>query len=51
VLDHIRLEHAPWRRPREVQVQPRLRAEIKFFGRHKGGSLRVGVLRGVTVME
>jgi hypothetical protein len=30
-----------------VPIKPYLRAEVKFFGRHKGGAIRDGVLLSV----
>jgi bifunctional non-homologous end joining protein LigD len=46
MLDAIRLDPRPGRR--RVPVRPVLGAEIKFFGRHRNGMIRDGVVRAVT---
>jgi hypothetical protein len=37
--------------PGPFAVRPALRVSVKFFGRHKGGALRDGVVRGVGIAE
>jgi hypothetical protein len=46
VLETIRLE--PRRGSRRVPVRPVLAAEVKFFGRHRNGMIRDGVLRATA---
>ena len=46
VLEAIRLEPRPG--GRRVPVRPVLTAEVKYFGRHRNGMIRDGVLRSVT---
>jgi bifunctional non-homologous end joining protein LigD len=45
-LEAIRLDPRPGRR--RVPVRPVLGAEIKFFGRHRNGMIRDGVIRAVA---
>jgi hypothetical protein len=45
-LEAIRLEPRPGRR--RVPVRAALGAEIKYFGRHRNGMIRDGVVRTVT---
>jgi bifunctional non-homologous end joining protein LigD len=46
MLEAIRLESR--RGSRRVSVQPVLAAEVKFFGRHRNGMIRDGVVRAIT---
>jgi ATP-dependent DNA ligase len=46
VLEAIRLDPRPGRR--RVPVRPGLVVEIKYFGRHRSGVIRDGVVRAVT---
>jgi ATP-dependent DNA ligase len=46
VLEAIRLDPRPGRR--RVPLRPVLGAEVKFFGRHRNGMIRDGVVRGVA---
>ena len=43
VLEELRLNPAPG--ARTVPVRPMLAAEVKYFGRHRSGAIRDGVLR------
>jgi len=45
-LETIRLE--PRRGSRRVPVRPVLMAEVKFFGRHRNGMIRDGVVRAIA---
>ena len=45
-LEAIRLESRPG--SRRVPVRPVLGAEIKYFGRHRNGMIRDGVIRAVA---
>jgi hypothetical protein len=45
-LEPIRLDRRS--RRRRVPVRPVLTAEIKFFGRHRNGIIRDGVVRAVA---
>jgi bifunctional non-homologous end joining protein LigD len=45
-LDAIRLEPRPG--SRRVPVRPVLTAEVKFFGRHRNGMIRDGVVRALA---
>ena len=46
MLETIRLPARPG--SRRVSVRPVLGAEIKYFGRHRNGMIRDGVVRAVT---
>jgi hypothetical protein len=46
LLDVIRLHPRP--RSRRAPVRPVLGAEIKFFGRHRNGVIRDGVVRAIA---
>ena len=46
VLETIRLDTRSGRR--RVPVRPVLGAEVKYFGRHRNGMIRDGVVRAVT---
>jgi ATP-dependent DNA ligase len=48
-LEAIRLDRRPG--SRRVPVRPVLGAEIKFFGRHRNGMIRDGVVRVVTPLS
>ena len=46
MLDAIRLEPRPG--GRRVPVRPVLGAEVKFFGRHRNGMIRDGLVRAIA---
>jgi bifunctional non-homologous end joining protein LigD len=46
LLQEIRLEE---RRGRTIAVRPVLRARVKFFGRHRSGAIRDGVLQAFSL--
>jgi hypothetical protein len=48
LLDAIRLEPRP--RSRRVPARPVLGAEIKYFGRHRNGMIRDGVVRAIALV-
>jgi bifunctional non-homologous end joining protein LigD len=48
LLQEIRLEE---RRGRAISVRPVLKARVKFFGRHRSGAIRDGVLQALSLME
>jgi hypothetical protein len=45
-LEAIRLDRRPG--SRRVPVRPVLAAEVKFFGRHRNGMIRDGVVRAIA---
>jgi hypothetical protein len=47
-LDLLRL---PRSTGKAIPVKPRLRVTAKFFGRHRSGIIRDGVVRTVTVAD